>query len=166
MGLRRWLLGTLTLVLAIGVVVMHALGVGHHGAAVASPTGSAASHATGGHAPSDHDLGGQASDDLASSALMTSTAHMSSAGHGAGAVVADVAVTSSITLASVRHGAMVMCLAVLPILVLLRRRGDRAWLARARSSVRRAPTGLPASWSSIPPGRAGPSLSELCILRT
>ena len=32
LGMRRWLLGTVTLALALGVVVMHSLGVGHHGA--------------------------------------------------------------------------------------------------------------------------------------
>jgi len=165
-GLRRWLLGTLTLVLAVGVVVMHALGVGHHGAAVGAPTGAAASHATGGHASGDHDPGGPASVDLASTAPVAPTAHMSSAEHGPAAVVADVAVTVRVAVAGAGHGAMVMCLAVLPLLLLLRRPAERAWFRRAPSSVRRRLAGLSASWLSRPPGRAGPSLAELCILRT
>ena len=168
-GLRRWLLGTLTLVLAVGVVVMHALGVGHHGAAVGAPTGAAASHATGGHASGDHDPGAPASVDLASTAPVAPTAppaHMSSAEHGPAAVVADVAVTVRVAVAGAGHGAMVMCLAVLPLLLLLRRPAERAWFRRAPSSVRRRLAGLSASWLSLPPGRAGPSLAELCILRT
>ena len=91
------------------VVVMHALGVGHHGAAVGAPTGTAASHATGGHASGDHEPGGPASVDLASTAPVAPTAHMSSAEHGPAAVVADVAVTVRVAVAGAQAMARWSC---------------------------------------------------------
>lgn len=177
-GVHRWLLGMVTLALAIGVVVMHSLGIGHHGPALghhgvasaqhdpasARPDSAIAQHATdhddvfttpGGAVASGHSAGhGVAAQDLG---RVASPEHVVAAAVGDGPVLA---------VPEVGHGSMAVCLAVLPLLLLLRRLGDRAWFARAQSSARRHRHGLQASWLILPPGRAGPSLSELCILRT
>jgi hypothetical protein len=141
-----------TLVLALGVVVMHSLGVGHHGPTPSAATASATATAPAvtAHHAAGHSVAGHGTVDAPASVAVE--------GHGPGLATAATAATA--------RGAMVTCLAVLPFLLLLRRPGDRAWFARALASVTRPLAGLPSSFFCLPPGRAAPSLSELCILRT
>ncbi|WP_404391403.1 hypothetical protein [Humibacillus xanthopallidus] len=178
-GVHRWLLGMVTLALAIGVVVMHSLGVGHHGPTLGHHDSAVSQHAVAQDTVAQDTV---AHDAIAQDGVATMQAEAvtsgHSAGHGAAAHDLDrvatpepvmaAAVGSGPDIASteVGHGSMAVCLAVLPLLLLLHRLGDRAWFARAQSSARRHRHGLQTSWLSLPPGRASPSLSELCILRT
>ena len=175
-GLQRWLLGIGTLLLALGVVVMHSLGIGHHGSIHPAPgdrpavtAGAVVAHEVAGHDamvldptvtnarhPASHSEGHSASHRASHGASHDTAAY--------GSMVAERAVAAA---AGMSHGATVMCVAVLPLLVLLRRRGGRAWFARAVGAARRPVASLPAaSWSAGRPRRPGSILSELCILRT
>jgi hypothetical protein len=161
-GVRRWVLGSVTLALAIGVVVMHSLGLGHHGPSLPHHGSVTAQH------------GGA----LASTSVPppAETAGAGSVGHASGHASPDADAAASVAVApgagavvaisAAGPGAMAVCLAVLPVLLLLRRGGDRTWFARALPRARRLPFGARSSSSTRPPGRAGPTLSELCILRT
>ena len=161
-GVRRWVLGSVTLALAIGVVVMHSLGLGHHGPSLQHPGSVTAPH--GAHL------------DSMSVVAATAAAGAGSVGHASGHVSPDADAAASVEVApgagpavaisAAGPGAMAVCLAVLPVLLLLRRGGDRAWFARALPRARRLVHGARSSSSTRPPGRAGPTLSELCILRT
>ncbi|TQM64474.1 hypothetical protein [Humibacillus xanthopallidus] len=172
----RWLLALVTLVLALGVVVMHSLGIGHHGPSHLAPGGHsmATAGAAGAHEATHHQ----------SSATEPTVVPGPGPGHdpkhGAGSVASHVlndetsdgtagsapAVAERVVAAGASHGATVMCLAVLPLLVLLRRRGGGAWFARAVAAARRPAVPVRAWWSVARPRPPGSILTELCILRT
>ncbi|GAA2165115.1 hypothetical protein FHX52_4553 [Humibacillus xanthopallidus] len=138
--LSRWLLVLVTLVLALGVVVMHSLGIGHHGSSHLSPGGASSVTAGAAHA---HEQ----------------------TGHHVAAAEPSAPSPGGESSQAARHGASVMCLAVLPLLLLLRR-GGRAWFARAVAAARRPVVAVPGSWLTIRARPPGSILSELCILRT
>ena len=134
------MLGLVTLVLALGVVVMHSLGIGHHGSPHLAP-------------------GGQ-------STVTAGAAHThAQTGHHVSAVEPSAPSPGHEARQAVRHGATVMCLAVLPLLLLLRR-GGRAWFARAVSAGWSPVLAVPGSWLTVRARPSGAILSELCILRT
>lgn len=164
----RWLLGLVTLVLALGVVAMHSLGIGHHapaqGATVTQPI--AAPAPTPDHTVGHHSVGGSDGTDAPTAAP---TDAPTDASRGVAVeptcLSAGVATAAGAVVSRATHGATVVCLAVLPLLLLLRRRGERAWFAPGLALARRTVGVATATWSTVRPGRAGPTLSELCILR-
>ena len=161
LGMRRWLLGTATLALTLGVVVMHSLGVGHHGSAFMHHDSTSTHHAgtVASGAPALARQSGHGSGERVSH-------HGALSGHVSTAFGGAAGVALSLAGSEPGPGAMAMCLAVLPLLLLSRRRGGGASSGGALRHTPRPPAAVPASWFCRPPGGSGPSLSKLCILRT
>jgi hypothetical protein len=175
----RWLLGLVTLVLALGVVVMHSLGIGHHGPSHIAPGGQsmAMAGAAGAHqathhhssatdptVASGHDARHDAGHDARHGGGSAASHGLNEVSHGTAGSAATVA--ERVVAAGASHGATVMCLAVLPLLVLLRRRGGGAWFARAVAAARRPGVAVRARSSIARPRPPGSILTELCVLRT
>ena len=152
LGMRRWLLGTVTLALALGVVFMHSLGVGHHGSAFMQHDSTSTHHAgtVASGAPALARQSGHGSGERVSH-------HGALSGHVSTAVGGAAGVALSLAGSEPGPGAMAMCLAALPLLLLLRCRGGGAWSGGALRPSPRSPAAVPASVFSLPPGRAGPS---------
>jgi len=159
-ALRAVLLAFFVLVVIVGVVTMHSLGVGHQPSGMAQPDHSMAAGvgSSAGH-----------SDGLPSSSqrMPVLVTLPSVAGCRACPQEAVAALGAAVSLGAAASGGMPgMCLAVLPLLLLLL---GRLTTGRARSAIDQRLRGVRRALSPIsprPPHHLCPSLSSLCILRT
>ena len=157
-----WVLALGVFLLCLGVVAMHVLGSGHHPMAGAAPSGGAghASHsgATGSVTAAGLDPTSVGPVVAMASMLAPATTDRAPACPGCDPV--------SVEGSAVGHALMTVCLAVIPLVLVLLRPWRRAWFLSREAVGWQRPDVADAAWVLARVDSRRPSLAELCILRT
>lgn len=158
---RTWTLSLVVLLLAAGVIAMHSLGTGHHGAVTTEETSSHADVRPVAGMPSP--MTAKAGHGVMSEATATWPIWHADSSGCAGCSQSISEPPRNIAMRD-SQGLMAMCLAVIPLLALLLRPAWRGWFRPPQHLWIRSQPATGAHHYG--PAAGSVSLSRLCVLRT